>query len=562
LSAELLQVAFAGHNRPDDLGDTSDIAASLDEAFALLKAAGVERARLLTGLAEGADHLAVSAWRAADLGPIHAVHPFLPHPVGEDFRQDRYAIEAATWLDGANAETVGRSPHLAQTRWLIEAADLLVVVWTGQRGRGAGGTADAVRLALEHGLPVLWVRPGQNQVVRLIRPDHLPEDFGFLEFLDHLSSDGGSLVREASPEGLREALAVGGVAASADIEASELKGMLRKLDDWLHGWLWKTHWAFRRALGGRPAVSSATPAPPDDLLAQTGFSQLTAAYEAADRRANRLGSIHRSEQLLLLTAAIVATVVGSSPAVWPSLKFYAVYAELLIGLAALLLFVSSARAARHETWAEARRLAEQLRVERVGWALGLGRFASGENGLAEQSVQDVRRRAGLAEGVFDADRVSRWGDWAVAELIAGQAAYHKGQAIGSGRISHKVHMLENASGTVFIVVLAGFLAAHAFAHAQGLELKRWVEGLVIMTGAIAPAIGATCLALDATLSFREEAQRSQVMAARLVEVAAALPLTPTLGDYRHALRAAARLQISQEERWREAAIRRKLFRGG
>ena len=555
-------MAFAGHNRPDDLGDTANIAASLDEAFALLKAAGVERARLLTGLAEGADHLAVNAWKAADLGPIHAVHPFLPQPADEAAGESPHAIESATWLDGANAETVGRSAHLAQTRWLIEAADLLVVVWTGQRGRGAGGTADAVRLALEHGLPVLWVRPGDSQVVRLIRPDHLPEDFGFLEFLDHLSNEGASLVREASPEALREVLSAPGVAASPDLDGGELKGVMRRLDDWLHRWLWKTHWAFRRVLGGRPTVSGPTLEPPDDLLAQPGFSQLTAAYEAADTRANRLGAIHRSEQLLFLTAAIVATVVGSSPAVWPSLKIYAVYAELLIGLGALVLFASSARAARHETWAEARRLAEQLRVERVGWALGLGRFASGESGLAEQSVQDVRRRAGLAEGVFDADRVTRWGDWAVAELIAGQAAYHQGQAIGSGRISHKVHMLENASGTVFIVVLAGFLAIHAFAHAQGLELKRWVEGLVIMTGAIAPAIGATCLALDATLAFREEAQRSQVMAARLVEVAAGLPSTPTLGDYRHALRAAARLQISQEERWREAAIRRKLFRGG
>ena len=337
---------------------------------------------------------------------------------------------------------------------------------------------------------------------------------------------------------------------------------MRRLDDWLHRWLWRTHWAFRRVLGGARRAAPPQPEPPEDLRAQPGFVELTAAYEAADRRANRLGSVHRSEQLMLLTVAIVAAVVGSSPAVWSSLKIYAVCAELLIGLGALALWARSARAERHETWAAARRLAEQLRVERVGWALGLGRFASGGGGT-EQAVQDIRRRAGLAEGVFDADRVARWGDWAVAELIAGQAAYHEGLALGSGRISHRVHQLENLSAGAFILITAGFLGAYMVFRAEvGLHLKHWVEGVVIMTGAIAPAIGATCLALEATLSFREEAQRSKVLAGRLMEVAAALPPTPSLGDYRHALRTAAHLQISQEERWREASIRRRLFRGG
>lgn len=558
-------MAFAGHNRPDDLGDTSEIASALDQTLELLKSVGVERARLLTGFAAGADRLAVEAWKAAKLGPIHAVHPFLPRPATGPSPAGADAIESATWLDGANAEAFGRSAHLVQTRWLIEAADLLIVVWTGEHGRGAGGTADAVRLALEHGLPVLWIRPGDRDVVRLIRPDHLPQDFGFLEFLDHLRRDGASLVREASPEGLREALAnsgLGAAAAGADIGADELAGGRRRLDNWLHRWLWRTHWAFRRVLGGSHRAAGPPPEPPEDLRFQPGFAELTAAYEAADRRANRLGSVHRSEQLLLLTVAIVAAVVGSSPAVWSSLKIYAVCAELLIGLGALALWARSARAERHETWAEARRLAEQLRVERVGWALGLGRFASAGGGDAELAAQDIRRRAGLAEGVFDADRVARWGDWAVAELIAGQAAYHEGLARGSGRISHRVHQLENLSAGAFIVITGGFLGAYMFTRLEGLHLRHWVEGVVIMTGTIAPAIAATCLALEATLSFREESHRSKILAGRLMEVAAALPPTPSLGDYRHALRMAAHLQISQEERWREASIRRKLFRGG
>jgi hypothetical protein len=42
----------------------------------------------------------------------------------------------------------------------------------------------------------------------------------------------------------------------------------------------------------------------------------------------------------------------------------------------------------------------------------------------------------------------------------------------------------------------------------------------------------------------------------------ALPANPRLADYRHALSAAAALEVAQEDRWAEAAERRRLFRGG
>src|SRR5436189_2156220 len=103
----------------------------------MLKEAGVTAARLLTGLANGADELAAAAWRRADLGPIHAVFPFLeeaaPLAIGP-----AGAAETATWLDGATAEGEGRNPHLKQTRMIVETADLVVVVWTGEKAGGAG----------------------------------------------------------------------------------------------------------------------------------------------------------------------------------------------------------------------------------------------------------------------------------------------------------------------------------------------------------------------------------------------------------------------------------------
>src|SRR5512144_2433250 len=151
------QIAFAGHNRSEDLGDPAEAAAGLHSAFAMLARAGVKQARMVSGLAHGADLLAVEAWKAAGLGPVHAVMPFLDEVLEPSVAA---LAQSSTWLDGRTTESLGRNAHLAQTRWLIGVADLLVVVWTGDHARGAGGTADAVRLALEHGIPVFWIQPG------------------------------------------------------------------------------------------------------------------------------------------------------------------------------------------------------------------------------------------------------------------------------------------------------------------------------------------------------------------------------------------------------------------
>ena len=309
-SVGFLQVAFAGHNRAKDLGDPATASAGLAKAFAMLSDAGVDAARLLTGLAPGADVLAAKAWRTAGLGPVQGVFPFLGD---EPPREAASLMDAGTWLDGASTRAIGRNPHLTQALWMIGAADLLVVIWTGQHARGAGGTADAVRLALEHGIPVLWVRPGEPATLRLIRPEHLDEDFGFLEFLDELRLDRAPLVREASPEALRTALldlglGGGGPANEANGASSDAEAQTARII-----WPWRAYALFRRTLGGQPSRYEAR-LPPPDLQAQPGFAALTRARNQAGRRAQELGAIHRSHQVILLAVAILAATAGSAAA--------------------------------------------------------------------------------------------------------------------------------------------------------------------------------------------------------------------------------------------------------
>ncbi|MBV8594395.1 MAG: hypothetical protein JOZ27_08860, partial [Caulobacteraceae bacterium] len=509
------------------------------------------------GYAAGADRLAARAWRDAALGPVHAVFPFL----NADRRFDARVVDTATWLDGEATRAGGRHPHLAQTRWLIGAADLLVVIWSGAPARGPGGTADAVRLALEHGVPVLWIDPARPKP-RLIRAQALDEDVGFLELLETLAGGGGEWVEPATPETLHRALAELGLGGHTHSPAPpEASRRRHRAPSAGVAWPWRAYALFRRVLGGRPEPY-APHGPPADLAATPGFGILTEAYEAADARARRLGAIHRSHQVILLIFAILAAAAGSASALWPGLKLAMVSLELGLAGVALLVWIDAERARRHHAWGEARKLAEDLRLERAAWALGLSTTPHGPNGASGAFAGDARRLAGLPSGDFDPARVAAWGDWVMAELVGGQVAYHAAQARVNGRISHRLHLAENASFAVLLAVLVGYLVTAILAIAQGEEVAHWAGGLVIMAGAIVPAIGAAGLALEATLGLGEEAQRSKLLAEQLARVARGRTGGGGLEELQRLARAAIRLQRAQEDHWTEGAARRRLFRGG
>src|SRR3569833_3151147 len=125
--------------------------------------------------------------------------------------------------------------------------------------RGAGATAAAGRPALEHGVPVLCIRPGEANRLQLIRPEHLDEDFGFLEFLDELRLGREPLVREATPTALQEALHDLGLRAEPHRhepppETAPSRRFFRH---------WRAYAIFRKTLGGSAEPFEAVPLPAD-----------------------------------------------------------------------------------------------------------------------------------------------------------------------------------------------------------------------------------------------------------------------------------------------------------
>jgi len=239
-----------------------------------------------------------------------------------------------------------------------------------------------------------------------------------------------------------------------------------------------------------------------------------------------------------------------------------VLAELTLALIALATWSGAARAGRHARWSASRRLAEQLRLERAAWALGLSAVLNTDGlGPAARAARVLRRSAGSAPGVFDADRISRWGGWALDELVTSQAAYHLHQGHRNEVIGHRVHKAENASFMLLVMGLCAFALANGAGHLLGFELPHWLGRAVLMMSAIVPAIGAASLALEANLAFREQGERSLFLAGRLSAIRTSVAEPLRLDDVQRAALAAIRLHNSQEDRWSEEATRRRLVRG-
>lgn len=337
-----LRVAFAGHARREDLGHSAAVADQLRAVFTELR---LRDSILISGLAQGADQLAVRAWSETGSGTVHAVLPYLDSalPTGTPD-----IVTATTWLDGRAAEAVGRNGHLIQTRWVLEDADLLVVVWTGGEARGAGGTADAVRLALQRNLPVIWVKPGDPGPALVISPTALEADFGFLELLEQLQHALVPLAQPLSREVLRDVLSVPSPPAPDRRKRALLDPVARACDALLDRTIWRTFALYRRLMGGKPTKGRA--------------------------------AVHRSQQvfqaliMIVAVAVAVAVAVGAAPAIWPQIKIEAVLTELGLALVTFVVWASAVASLALEAslgFAEHARRSERMEDELTTIAEGI-----------------------------------------------------------------------------------------------------------------------------------------------------------------------------------------------
>lgn len=119
--------------------------------------------RLHTPLASGADQIAAKSARSSGYF-VRALLPFEPDEyrkdfaAGEELDEFERALEAAdevVALPGERSDADGAYVLVGES--VIDAADVLVAIWDGEEGRGPGGTAHVVELALQRMVPVIHI---------------------------------------------------------------------------------------------------------------------------------------------------------------------------------------------------------------------------------------------------------------------------------------------------------------------------------------------------------------------------------------------------------------------
>ena len=117
--------------------------------------------RLSTPLASGADQIAAICARSSGYY-VRALLPFEASEYRKDFadgdeldtfEQALAAADEIVALPGQRSDV--ESAYLLVGTTLVRSADVLIAIWDGEPGRGPGGTANVVALALKNSIPVI-----------------------------------------------------------------------------------------------------------------------------------------------------------------------------------------------------------------------------------------------------------------------------------------------------------------------------------------------------------------------------------------------------------------------
>jgi hypothetical protein len=136
---------------------------------------------ILSPLAKGADRIVASAAMQLLDAELKVVTPLPLDAYRQDFveQEDRQEFESllkrdpdylelrkGDHLDWHDAELRNQA-YLAAGHYIVDACEILIVVWDGKPAVGVGGTGDVVSYALKRGRKILWIDSNH--------PDRLPQ---------------------------------------------------------------------------------------------------------------------------------------------------------------------------------------------------------------------------------------------------------------------------------------------------------------------------------------------------------------------------------------------------
>lgn len=606
-----LVVGITGHrfNKLDEAA-TAPIEQALTDVFAAIDAAcasllarhpaafapAPHRVRLVSGLAEGTDQIAVSvrprSWA------VDAVLPFPCDRYAMDFAPDaatggidrraqfRAALAQAETVAALADETDPPLAYQSAGEFLLRQSDILVAVWDGDAKAGLGGTQGVVAHALETGIPVIWIHAAEGRAPALLRGttdeappvEATPEQIAAV--VAQIAAPPAAGHHDTGHHDTKHAEPVVTAAARlTDFQHEVWKTTCRWvlfdcLKRWPRVWTWRRAIPMRGLDDGRAEWEAFAPDAGDGPAEQRFFNILMRRHAWADMLATYYAHVYRSTYVLtyLLSAlAVAVAAVEMLPLTghletMAELAYKALFAALeLVVVITVVMLVRRGRTGRwHERWLDYRALAEVLRHIRFLSQFGEGaRLFRMSHGSAQPEswvlwyVRATCRELGLRSGNLDADFQRK----ALRALrhyeIDDQVSYHHSNERTLHALDHRLHRLGLGCFSLTAILLMCYLAlfaialliepAHAAEHAtaHGGDAPQHVGGLAHILEKIKniftffdillPALGASISGIRFTGEFSKLGARSAQTATALADIGADIDATLPEPKFRHSL---------------------------
>lgn len=125
--------------------------------------------------------------------PLRIFLPFPKEKFRDDFDEPTWERAERVMANAVSVEIKGASQESTDSYYecsieTVQQCELLIALWDGQHGRGMGGTADAVKFAMEQGRPVVWINSASGVVQHLNEAHELLSD-PEMDFLNGLPDD-------------------------------------------------------------------------------------------------------------------------------------------------------------------------------------------------------------------------------------------------------------------------------------------------------------------------------------------------------------------------------------
>ncbi len=485
--------------------------------------------RLITPLAEGTDQIVADeglalGYRLDVPMPAHAdqyVANFQAPPPSFPGPDPRTAFAPLL----ARAETVqvlDASPHAALDgeaydiigRTVLRHSDILLAVWDGEPGRGAGGTAAVVAQARAWNVPTLLIDPRNpdHWVVLGTVPGYEHPDVAAIlrsVLAPPADADGKGPIDRGLLQYLRTraSTGIGGLFVTIVRLVAFDRPPLPRL-------IILGQRSLRRARRDWDAIWTAPP-PVEAAIVDPIRAALTEYIVWADGLADRFGTMHRDASIIPLVFGPIAVAFAIFAHANTS-QAHSWFEFATLGIA-LLVYLLITLGKYHDRWIDYRSLAEELRRLAFLWPVGRPapalQFGGELMGEAPQFawvgwyVRSVAREVGLFPCVLTSERMDALREMLVERFVRPQIAYHERTAHRFEIVTHRLHSATNAAFFAALVVV--FI--DAVAHPAPSPTQQAIE----FAAAFLPALAAATHGLNGQGDFSNISKRSDRMVRRL-----------------------------------------------